>query len=291
MHPKEQQKPPQYIVQIEMDAFGSDTEIPAFGSEYKKVSDCRGGAWILAEDARIPDLRRQTDDVVAVLLYDELQGKQDELREKEVELQGKQDELREKEVELKKLRRELFEMLSFQVEKDIQEEKLANIEKQLDWWTTTLKNYVLQPRSVHENCVHGQENHNGMPWESDSEIGKTLHWRNWINLNHEHNYEPALRTAAASWYIRLFLNEVNDEFVHAVAGTHEELNWAHMYTIHAKRQGICSQCRRCGQVMRIAWGRDSSFQHMAEARATICAWLEITYQKPPGNDGTRMVSV
>ena len=126
-----------------------------------------------------------------------------------------------------------------------------------------------------------------MPWESDSEVGSTLHWRNWIHNTDPTNIEPALRKEAGSWYIRLFLNQhrndlvSDDEFVDALAGTFQELNWAHMYTINARRQGICSKCRRCSLVMRIAWGKDSTIEHMNDARATICAWLGITYQRPP----------
>ena len=132
-------------------------------------------------------------------------------------------------------------------------------------------------------CPHGGSMYNGLPWESQQSIGRDLTCLNW---------EVPTYSFAQSWHQRLFANTWPEPapigFYDAIVRT-DGLQWASMATHVGRYMGMCSRCRGCGRICRIAWTASSTNHHMQVQRARILSWLHFSYQDPGTADAVPTV--
>ena len=132
------------------------------------------------------------------------------------------------------------------------------------------------PYGHHHRC-----NPYGWPWETDHEIGRVIHCKNLIPID-DSKIQSFLQRLYYDWDATSPVG-----FGTALSLTHSNnYQWYEMKTHQSKRQGLLSRCSCCHppQVMRIAWSRGSSRQHMFEQWQHIQAWIGLPFARMDGTD-------
>ena len=120
----------------------------------------------------------------------------------------------------------------------------------------------------------------GNEWETDHELGRVIHCDNLIGID-----DSKIQSIIQRLYD--WDAPAPPGFGMALSLTHNnDYKWYEMKTHKSKRHALLSRCSCCHppKVMRIAWSRESSSQHMFAQRQHIQAWIGCRFAWMDGTD-------